>query len=176
MNRLFDLVAVAAVAFVVLLPKASVQARPALDVDVAESSRVALLEDAVTRDPTNDEAACNLAEAYLGLDHPDWALVTLSRFPGATSSARVSLLRGTAYADRLEPALAVEATTAGRAVCEAKGCPTVVAARLSVIEAPMKALADQHIDPRKEQQRAREIVGKTIHSTHAPAPTSAPTE
>ena len=168
MNRLFDLIAVAAVAFVVLLPKASVQARPALDVDPSESARVALLEDAVTREPTNEEAAADLAETYLRLDHPDWALVTLSRFSGATATARVSLLRGTAYADRLEPALAVEATTQGRAACDARGCPAVVAARLSVIEAPMKALADAHIDPRKEQQRAREIVSKTIHSTHAP--------
>jgi hypothetical protein len=169
MNRLFDLIAVACIAFVVLLPKASVRARPALDAEPSDLQRVSSLEDALVRaprdSPDREDIATDLADAYLQLERPDWALVTLAAFPAASSSARLSLVRATAYADRLDAQGAVAATTAGRAACDQRGCPDVVSARLQIIEQPMKALLDAHIDPRKDQQRAKQIVGQILHNT-----------
>lgn len=170
MNRVFDLIAVAGIAIVVLLPKASVEARPALAADSFESSRVASLEDAFARAPTSEPAAIELAELYLRLEHPDWALVTLSQFAGKDASARLSLLRATAHAERLEAGLAVAAVKEGQSVCESRGCPPQVGARLTVIGGPMQALVDQGIDPYKDPARAKEAVGKVLHSTHTATP------
>jgi hypothetical protein len=169
MNRLFDLIAVGCIAFVVLLPKASVQARPALDAEQSDLQRVSSLEDALVRAPHDapdrEVIATDLAELYNRLERPDWALITLASFPAESSSARLSLVRATAYADRLDAASAVAATTAGRTACEKRGCPDIVSARLQIIEGPMKALLDAHIDPRKDQQRAKQIVGQVLHNT-----------
>jgi hypothetical protein len=170
MNRLFDVIAVFCVAVVVLLPKASVEAKPALNADTTQESRIAGLEDAFARDPHSEPIAVELADAYLEVERPDWALVTLSAFSGDTSSARVSLVRATAHADRLEAPAAVTAIHEGEAACAAHGCPAIVAARLQLIGAPMQALVDGKIDPHTDLLRAKEVVGKALHSTRAGLP------
>jgi len=175
MNRLFDLIAVGCVAIVVLLPKASVDARPALQGDARDLARVAALQDALVRDPLSEPTATELAELHLRLEHPDWALITLSGFSGKDASAKLSLLRATAHAERLDAAASILAIEEGRKACEARGCSPVVAARMAVIAAPMQALVDQKVDPRTDPQRAKEIVGKALHSTRpgasiSPAP------
>jgi len=177
MNRLFDVIAVFCVAVVVLLPKASVEAKPALNADATQESRIAGLEDTLARDPHNEAVAIELADAYVEVERPDWALATLSGFAGDTSSARVSLVRATAHADRLEAVAAVKAIHEGEAACAAHGCPQIVAARLQLIGAPMQALVDGKIDPHKDLLRAQEAVGKALHSTHAGLPSGvAPAE
>ena len=169
MNRLFDLIAVGCVAIVVLLPKASVDARPALSADGRDLARVAVLEDALVRYPLGDAAgeptAVELAELYLRVEHPDWALITLAPYRGAESSAKLSLLRATAHAERLDAVASMRAIAEGRAACEARGCAPVIAARMAVIAAPMQALVDQKVDPRIDPTRAKEIVGKALHAT-----------
>lgn len=165
MNRVFDLIAVACVAVVVLLPKASVDARPALSVDASYTARVAALEDALARDPQDQAVAADLAELYLKLEHPDWALVALASFPAQGVSGRIQLARATAHADRLEAPAALAAVEEGRRACDKGGCPPLVLARLSVIGAPMQALVDAKIDPRVEPQKAKAIVGGVLHST-----------
>jgi len=168
MNRAFDLIAVVCVAVVVLLPKASVDARPAVQadkVDASDATRMAELEESLARNAANEAVAMELAQLYLRTERPDWALVTLSGFDAATASARTWLLRATAHAERLEAALAVAATKSGLAVCNGHGCPSDVSARLQLIAGPMQALLDENIDPKAEPQRAKEAVGKVLHST-----------
>jgi hypothetical protein len=168
MNRAFDLIAVVCVAVVVLLPKASVDARPALQADKVDSNdltRIAELEESLARNPANETVAVELAHFYLRAERPDWALITLSPFDPATASARTWLLRATAHAERLEPALAVAASKSGQLVCKNHGCASDVGARLQVIAAPMQALLDDNIDPRTDPQRAKEAVGKALHAT-----------
>jgi hypothetical protein len=173
MNRLFDVIAVCCVAVVVLLPKASVEAKPALSADIGQESRVAALEDAFARSPNNEAIAVELSDLYLEVERPDWALVALSGFSGATSSARVSLVRATAHAERLEADAAVSAVREGEAICASRGCPQIVASRLALIGAPMQALVDGKIDPHKDLVRAKEAVGKALHSTRAGLPRGA---
>src|SRR5215510_12453010 len=107
MSRLFDLLAVVAVAVVVLLPKASLEAKPALTGSKIELDHIAELEDLHFVDPSNVDRANELAEAYLGLLHPDWALATLAAFGDSPKDVRVHILRATARAERLEPEAAV---------------------------------------------------------------------
>src|SRR5262245_32466528 len=99
MNRIFDLIAVVATAIVVLLPKASVEARPALSADPLDLTRVAALEEQLAQAPDRESIADDLAEMYLRLEHADWALIALASFAPASSSARTWLLRATAHAE-----------------------------------------------------------------------------
>jgi hypothetical protein len=163
MSRIFDLIAVVAVAIVLLLPKASLEAKPALT--------GAELEDLRFVEPTNVERANDLAEAYLGLLHPDWALGTLAAFGenvAGEGGVRAHLLRATAYAERLEAQSTVDEAARGRTACDALGarCNPSLRIRLDVIANPMQALLDQNIDPHKNPKEAAAAVSKVLHSTH----------
>jgi hypothetical protein len=183
MSRIFDLIAVFAVAVVLLLPKASLEAKPALNGAKIELDHIAELEDLHFVDPTNVERANALAEAYLGLIHPDWALATLAGLgdsPAGPEGVRVHLLRATARAERLEAQAAVDDAARGRAACDQLGaaCNPSLRIRLDVIAGPMQALLDQKIDPYKNPKEAADAVAKILHSTKAnqlkPAKIAAP--
>src|SRR3954466_8587026 len=96
LSRIVDLIAVAAVAVVVLLPSGSIVAKPALVGDKIELDRVAALEDARFSDPASVDKALLLADAYLRADHAEWALATTAQFADA-GDHRVHLARATAY-------------------------------------------------------------------------------
>ncbi len=169
MSRVFDLIAVVAVAIVLLLPKPSLEAKPALVGEKIELDRIAELEDARYAEPKSIDHACDLADAYMRLRHFDWALATLEQFKDARDH-RVHQLRATAYADRLEPELALAEIKRASEACDAEGattCPDRERLHFDQIARPMQALIDQHIDPKKQQREAREAVGKELHSTKA---------
>jgi hypothetical protein len=170
MSRIFDLIAVAAVAVVLLLPKASLEAKPALTGAKIELDRIAELEDLRFVEPANIDRANDLAEAYLGLLHPDWALGTLAAFGDAVpgeAGVRAHLLRATAHAERLEAQSAVDEAARGRAAYDALAnrCNPSLRIRLDVISNPMQALLDQNIDPHKNPKEAAAAVSKVLHST-----------
>jgi hypothetical protein len=168
MSRIFDLLAVAAVAIVVLLPKASLEAKPALSGAKIELDHIAELEDLHFVDPSNVDRGAELAEAYLGLLHPDWALEALASY-GDSPDVRIHVLRATAHAERLEAQAAVDAAARGRAACDAQGprCNPSLRIRLDVIAGPMQALLDKKIDPRQNPKEAADAVSKVLHSTRA---------
>ncbi len=167
-TRLVDLIAVAAVAIVVLLPNGSLVAKPALVGDKVELDRVAALEDARFSDPTNVDKALALADAYLRAEHPDWALATTAQF-AADGDHRVHLLRATAYAERLQPLASVAEAQRGYAACDREGpkCDAATRVRIGVVAAPMQALVDAKIDPRRDPKAARAAVAGVLHATKA---------
>jgi len=169
MSRALDLVAVFAVAVVLLLPKPSLQAKTALVGEKIELDRIAQLEDARFAEPDRVEHAIDLADAYLRLLHADWALATTAQFATA-GDHRVSLLRATAFAERLEAQACVEETKRGLAYCDAEGaqkCTEAARIRFGVISSAMQTLVDNHIDPHQNPQRAREAVSGVLHATKA---------
>jgi len=171
MGRAFDVIAVLAVAVVLLLPKPSLDAKPALEAEKIELDRIAALEDALfTASPAEEvPRATALADAYLRLLHPDWALGTLARFADRDDH-RVHLLIATAQAERLQPKAAVDAVTRGLKACDAEGvekCPPSERTRLTVISSGMESLLAAGVDPRKDPKRAREAVASVLHSTKA---------
>jgi len=167
-SRLVDLIAVAAVAIVVLLPSGSLVAKPALVGDKIELDRVAALEDARFADPTSVDKALALADAYLRADHPEWALATTAQFEDA-GDHRVHLARTTAYAERLQAHEAVAEAQRGYAACDREGakCDAAARVRIGVVAAPMQALVDAKIDPRHDPKRARDAVAGVLHATKA---------
>jgi hypothetical protein len=168
-SRLVDLIAVAAVAVVVLLPSGSIVAKPALVGDKIELDRVAALEDARFAEPDSVDAALALGDAYLRAEHPEWTLATTAAFEGA-GDHRVHLLRATAFAERLEAKEAVAEAQRGYAACDREGpqkCDAAARVRIGVVAAPMQALVDANIDPRKDPKAARAAVAGVLHETHA---------
>jgi len=167
MRRVLDVIAVAAVAVVLLLPKPSVEANVALAGDKVELDRIAALEDARFAEPDDAAHAVALGDAYLGLLHPDWALATTTQFVGANDH-RIHLVRATARAERLEGEQTLAETKLGLTACDAEGaqqCPPAVRVRFQVISSAMQALVDQGIDPKKDPKRARQAVAEVLHAT-----------
>jgi hypothetical protein len=168
-SRLVDLIAVAAVAIVVLLPSGSLVAKPALVGDKIELDRVAALEDARFADPDNVDKALALADAYLRADHPEWALAATAQFVTA-GDHRVHLLRATAFAEELHAPESVAEAARAYQTCDREGaskCDTAARVRIGVVAAPMQALVDAKIDPRKDPKGARAAVAGVLHATHA---------
>lgn len=167
MPRIIDLLAVVAVAIVLLLPKASVTAQPALEGDPIELDRIAALQDQRYRQPESVEAALELADAFLGFLRPDWALATLDQFKDRPDY-RVHLLAATARAERLEAELAVGEAARAEALCDdvkaVPRCAPGTDAKIGLIRQAMQTLAEQGIDPAKEPLRARQAVAKVLHS------------
>ena len=169
MTRVFDLIAVIAVAIVLLLPKPSLEAKPALVGEKIELDRIAALEDARFADPQSIDHAIDLADAYMRLRHFDWALATLAQFADANDH-RVHLLRATAYADRLDPERAVDEIKRAEKACDAEGpdkCGDAERVRMSIVARPMQALIDQKIDPAQQPRQAREAVDQVLHHAKA---------
>ncbi len=168
MSRIVDLIAVAAVAVVVLLPSGSLVAKPALVGDKVELDRIAALEDARFADPKSVDKAVALADAYLRAEQPDWALATTAAFVGV-GDHRVHLVRATAYAERLQPKEAVAEAERGYAACDREGgkCDAAARVRIGIVAAPMQALVDRNIDPRKDPKGARAAVAGVLHATKA---------
>jgi len=175
MLRFADLFAVAAIAVVLLLPKASIEARPALDGRPVELDRIARLQDDVFREPENAEAMLQLADGWLSFGRADWAIASLSRFvDGETRGAawtqppllraRVHLTLATARAERLEPTQAVDEARQVESSCpEAAATCGPLRARADLVRAAMQVLIDQHIDPAQDPVRAKREVGKALH-------------
>lgn len=174
MSRIFDLIAVGAVAVVVLMPAASLSAHAALVGDKIELDRVAELEDAHFAAPDDLERALALTDAYLRMDHPDWALATTASFV-TRGDHRVNLARAIAYADRWQPQASLAETARATAACDGEGarCDASERVRINIVAAPMQALVDAKIDPRKDPKRAREAVAGVLHTTR-PGEMSAP--
>jgi hypothetical protein len=175
MRKILDVVGVAAVAIVFLLPKASVRATQALVGEKVELDAVAELEDAHYADPASVDKAVALAEAYLRLLHPDWALSTTAAYADK-NDPRVFLVRSTAFAERLEAQACVDEAQRGLKACDAAGdkCGAGYRTKLDYIASGMKALIDKGIDPRKDPKRAREAVAEVLHATKAKGLSPAP--
>ena len=82
-SLVFDLIAVIAVVICLILPKPSLSARPAVEeaaYEPIELDRLAALEDAHFADPSSVDRAIDLADEYLSLLRPGWALSTLAPY------------------------------------------------------------------------------------------------
>ncbi len=172
MMRAIELLLVGLAALVVLMPRPTLDAEPALKASSIELEEVARLEDLRAAKPTDVDAACELADAYLRFDHPEWSLQALEQF-GDHKSPRVHLLRSIARADRFDVKVGHDEALRGLALCKEApaACPDVVRQKLQLIEEPLGALVKSGVDPRKDPLAARTAIGKALHHTKGlPAP------
>jgi hypothetical protein len=177
LSRLLDLLALLALAVVLLLPKASVEARPALAGAPVELDRVARLQDDLERAPDSLDAALALGDALLGQLRADWCIATLAPFVAkeragqAKVDGRLHLMLATARAERLESAESVaEAKLVEQACAEAEGtprCPAGTSARLTLVRDAMQAIVERGIDPQKDPNAAKSEVMRVLHHSRA---------
>jgi len=169
MRRIMDVLAIGAVALVLLLPKASVTAQPAVaGLEPIELDRLTELQDERYRRPGEVEPALALADGFLSAMRPDWALATLVEFAGR-GDYRVHLMMATAHAERLESKEAVAEADRVAALCDdAKAQPACrpgTEVRVGLIRQAMQVLVDGAIDPAKDPVKARDAVAKVLHTS-----------
>jgi len=171
MKRFFDIFAVVALALVVLMPRPGVEVKAAVEkLDRATEQRIAELQAALLGDPSNLEAAIEVAELYRSIHRPEWSLATLGPFrERAAADYRVHFGIAMAQAERFELEAAYEAMGRGLVACEKNvgpvKCGAAPEARMRLVQAGLKRIFDAKIDPRKRPEVVQEAMYGSLRST-----------
>src|SRR5262249_12315926 len=148
-TRILDLIVIALLATVVLLPRPDASVKPALSLDPERRAQVAELQSLLVGHPENADASIELANIFLDGHRPDWAL------PPVTAAAkyhpndyRIQHVRAIAYADRFEGEPAYEAVQRAVALCDASPppagapvCGDATRTRLALLSATLAEVA-----------------------------------
>jgi hypothetical protein len=174
-TRILDLIVLALLATVILMPRPDATVKPALAVDPELRARVAELQSTLIGRPDDVDASMELANIFLDGHRPDWALVTVTAaqkyHPG---DYRLFHLRAIAYADRFEGEPAFEAAQQALALCERPPPPGVPAcgpaaqSRLTLLASTLEAVS--RVDMKKQPYLAKERIFQTLHPTFIPKP------
>ncbi len=181
-TRVLDLAILLLLAVAILLPRPDVKVKPVLPPDPAVRQRVAELQSEILATPGNVPAALELADIFMDLRHPDWALASLEGALDAhPDDHRLHHLASLALADHFEPAHAY--TEAGKALtlCEsgsAVACGEAERGRLDLLKSTLERI--KNMDMRRDPNSAKEQLIKALRLTYipkkaAPGKASAPT-
>lgn len=164
---ILDLIAVALVAVVLLLPGREFLVEAPYEQPAESDMRILLQAQALlTSSPTDGAQASRLADVLRRLDQHQEAI----RFAGDSlehgGGWRAALAVSTAHADRVEVQPALAYATKALAECDAnrKACSTHERLRISLYESGMQAGLDSGIDPRLQPQEFRNKVLKSLPS------------
>jgi hypothetical protein len=179
-TRILDLIVLALLATIVLMPRPDATVKPALAVDPDLRARVAELQSTLAGKPDDVDAALELANIFLDGHRPDWALVTVTaQLRAHPNDYRLLHLRAIAYADRFEGEPAHEAAAAALTLCDrtpapvgAPPCGDATRSRLVLLETTLKAVA--RVDMKKQPYLAKERIFETLHPTFIPKPKQKP--
>ena len=176
MKRFLDLIALAALGLVVLLPRPGVEVKAAVDkLDPQTEQRIAELQAALLGNADDREATVEVAEIYRSVHRPEWALATLGPLRDkAPDDWRVGFGIAMAHAERFEFESAHGAMRRALTACEAGrgpvACGAAQDARMRLVQAGLRRIVDQHIDPRAHPEVVQEIMYQTIRATKTPPP------
>jgi hypothetical protein len=175
-TRILDLIVLALLATIVLMPRPDATVKPALAVDPELRARVAELQSTLVGRPEDVDASLELARIYLDAHRPDWALSaiagSLKYHPG---DYRLVQLRAIAYADRFEGVPAFDAAAQALALCEttpppagAPACGEAAHSRLALLASTLEAVA--RVDMKNQPYLAKERIFEKLHPTFIPKP------
>ena len=175
-TRILDLIVIALLATIVLMPRPDATVKPALAVDPDLKARVAELQSTLVGKPDDVDAALELANIYLDGHRPDWALATVTtQIKSHPNDYRLFHLRAIAYADRFEGEPAHKAAVQAVALCEktpppvgAPTCGEAARTRLALLETTLEAVS--RVDMKKQPYLAKERIFETLHPTFIPKP------
>jgi Flp pilus assembly protein TadD len=121
-TRILDLIVIALLATVVLLPRPDASVKPALSLDPERRARVAELQSLLIGHPENADASIELANIFLDGHRPDWALATVTAAAKFhPTDYRLQHVRAIAYADRFEGEPAYQAAARAVELCDQSG-------------------------------------------------------
>jgi hypothetical protein len=175
-TRILDLIILALLATVVLLPRPDATVKPALTLDAERRARVAELQSTLIGRPDAVDASIELANIFLDGHRPDWALATVTAAAKYhPNDYRVHHLRAIAYADRFEGEPAFAAVQRAVELCDATpppagapACGDATRGRLALLSATLQEVSK--VDMKKEPALAKDRIFKTLHPTYIPKP------
>jgi hypothetical protein len=175
-TRILDLIVLALLATIVLMPRPDATVKPALAIDPELRARVAELQSSLIGRPEDVDASLELARIYLDAHRPDWALsVVTAAGRYHPRDYRVSHLRAIAYADRFEGVPAFDAAQSALALCEetpppagAPACGDAAHSRLALLTSTLEAVA--RVDMKGQPYLAKERIFQQLHPTFIPKP------
>lgn len=181
-SRILDLVVIALLAVILLMPRPDVTVKAALRLPAERRERVAELQAAMLgrEDPVAE--AIELGDIYLDGHRPDWALATVGAvLPLHQDDYRLHQIRAIAFADRFESAPAFEAATRALTLCERPApampaCGEAARSRLHLLHQTLSSIAgvDMRANPVLAKERIFEQLRPTFIPKRPPGGTPAP--
>jgi hypothetical protein len=169
-TRVLDLAILLLLAAAVLIPRPDVKVKAALPNDPAVRQRVAELQVQLLAAPGNATAALELADIFMDLRHPDWALASLEGAMAAhPDDYRLHHLASLALADHFEPGFAFTEAQKALNLCDAGSsvpCGEAERGRLALLQSTLDRI--KHMDMRKDPNAAKDQLIKGLRMTFIP--------
>ncbi len=169
-TRVLDLAILLLLAAAILIPRPDVKVKAALPNDPAVRQRVAELQVQLLAAPGNTAAALELADIFMDLRHPDWALASLEGPMNAhPDDFRLHHLASLALADHFEPAPAFTEAQKALALCDAGSsvpCGEAERGRLALLQSTLERI--KHMDMRRDPNSAKAKLIEGLRMTFIP--------
>ena len=169
-TRVLDLAILLLLAAAILMPRPDAKVKPALPPDSAMRQRVAELQTELLATPGNAPAALELADIFMDLRHPDWALASLAGALDAhPDDHRLHHLASLALADHFEPGHAYTEAQKALTLCEsgsAVTCGEAERGRLDLLKSTLERV--KNMDMRRDPNSAKEQLIKALRLTYIP--------
>jgi hypothetical protein len=169
-TRVLDLAILLLLAAAILMPRPDVKVKPALPSDPVTRQRVAELQTQLLATPGNVVAALELADIFMDLRHPDWALASLEGALDAhPDDHRLHQYASLALADHFEPGYAYVEAQKALTLCESGSsvaCGEAERGRLDLLKSTLERI--KNMDMRRDPNAAKEALIKGLRLTFVP--------
>jgi len=169
-TRVLDLAILLLLAAAILMPRPDVKIKPALPPDAAMRQRVAELQTQLLATPGNTAAALELADVFMDLRHPDWALASLAGALDAhPDDHRLHHLASLALADHFEPSYAYVEAQKALTLCESGSsvvCGEAERGRLDLLMSTLERI--KNMDMRQDPNSAKKALIEGLRLTFVP--------
>jgi hypothetical protein len=169
-TRILDLAILLLLAAAIIIPRPDVKVKPALPPDPAVRQRVAELQTQLVAARGDVAAALELADIFMDLRHPDWALASLDGALDAhPDDYRVHHLASLALADHFEAGHAYTEAQKALTLCESGSsvaCGETERSRLEILKSTLERI--KNMDMRRDPNSAKEQLIKGLRLTFIP--------
>ncbi len=169
-TRVLDIAILLLLAAAILIPRPDAKVKPALSSDPAVRQRVAELQVQLLAAPDNATAALELADIFMDLRHPDWALASLEGPMNAhPDDFRLHHLASLALADHFEPGPAFTEAQKALALCDGGSsvpCGEAERGRLALLQSTLERI--KHMDMRRDPNSAKAKLIEGLRMTFIP--------
>ena len=171
-TRVLDLAVLVLLAVAILMPRPDVKVKPALPENSPARQRIAELQAQTMADPTDTNAALDLAGVFMDIGHPEWALASLDSVLAAhPDDHRVHLARSLAFVDHFEAGYAYGEAMRALSLCESGSiapCDEAEHGRMVILKNTLDRI--KHMDMRRDPNSAKDQIIKGLRSTFIPKP------
>jgi hypothetical protein len=169
-TRVLDLAILLLLAAAILIPRPDVKVKPALPADPAVRQRVAELQVQLLAAPDNSSAALELADIFMDLRHPDWALASLEGAMNAhPDDFRLHHMASLALVDHFEPGYAYTEAQKALNLCDTGSsvpCGEAERGRLALLQSTLERI--KHMDMRRDPNAAKAKLIEGLRMTFIP--------